>query len=92
MNFSNLRDSSRTHLYINSNKTIVSNLKMSNNKIWATFEGKKIVNGTKRKYWIQTATEEFYDDIVKHMSSGFLLDEPICRYTGKFLKVIYELI
>lgn len=50
-----------------------------NVKIWSKFLGKR----TKRNYWIQTATEEYYEDIIKYMTSEFILDEPVSRYCGK---------
>lgn len=59
-------------------------------QIWSNFDGKRIYeNGKKKSYWIQTATDEYYDEIVNNMSNGFLLDEPLCRYGGKiFAKFI----
>lgn len=49
--------------------------------IWAEFEGKAVINGAKRKYWITDVTEGLYDSVIEHMTSGFLADEPLCRYS-----------
>lgn len=59
--------------------------------IWTKFEGKREINGEKRKYWIETATDEYFDEIVRNMGSGFLLDEPLCRYTGEYLQFNFGL-
>lgn len=52
-------------------------------KVWVEFEGKTEVNGKKRKYWIQDIPEDMYEDIVHHMTTGFLLDEPLSKYISK---------
>ncbi|KRT79880.1 hypothetical protein AMK59_7626, partial [Oryctes borbonicus] len=53
--------------------------------IWATFQGRKEINGAKRTYWIQDVTDECKGDIVKYMVKQFVTDEPLSKY-GK----VYE--
>lgn len=53
-------------------------------KFFANFEGKRVINGTKRNFWIQTATEEYYDGIIDGMINGFILDEPLFKNVGKY--------
>lgn len=52
-------------------------------QVWGEFEGKALVNGAKRKYWIQDVPEEMFEDIIHHMITGFLLDEPLCKHISK---------
>lgn len=51
--------------------------------IWATFEGRQIINGSKRQYWIQDISEEYRDRIVEYMIDEFTMDEPLCKYSSK---------
>ncbi|KAI4465208.1 n-acetyltransferase-related [Holotrichia oblita] len=50
--------------------------------IWATFEGRQIINGNKRQYWIQDITDEYRDRIVEYMIEEFTMDEPLCKYSS----------
>lgn len=53
------------------------------------FFGKKEFGANnKRKYWIQLATEEYFDDIIKELSTGFVAEEPLCKYAGKVNELI----
>lgn len=52
--------------------------------VWSRFEGKAVVNGAKRQYWITDITEDMFEQIIEHMTSGFLQDEPLCRYTSTY--------
>ncbi|GJQ70247.1 hypothetical protein Trydic_g22695 [Trypoxylus dichotomus] len=49
--------------------------------IWATFQGRKEINGAKRTYWIQDVTDEYKDDVVKYMVKQFATDEPLSKYS-----------
>lgn len=49
-------------------------------KTYAEFEGKSKNGAAPRKYWIQDVPEEFFDEIVDHLNSGFAMDEPISKY------------
>lgn len=53
--------------------------------IWATFEGKKEINGVKRKYWIQDITDEYKDEVVKYMVKQFVTDEPLSKYSSEYI-------
>lgn len=53
--------------------------------IWSNFEGKKIINGTKRVYWIQDITDEYKEDVIKCMVKNFLADEPLSKYSSKYV-------
>ncbi|KAJ8929229.1 hypothetical protein NQ314_018108 [Rhamnusium bicolor] len=49
--------------------------------IWRTFEGKKEINGIKRKYWVQDVTEEYADAFLGYMTIGLLGEEALCKYS-----------
>lgn len=59
--------------------------KTNKKMILAEFEGKKEIDGVKKKYWIQKLTEELVEDAMIHMLEGFVKEEPLCRYTSKSL-------
>ncbi|XP_018563423.1 uncharacterized protein LOC108905134 [Anoplophora glabripennis] len=50
--------------------------------IWGRFEGKRDAGGKKNQYWIQDLTRDYYDEILHHMSTGFVTKSPICIYTN----------
>ncbi|XP_017783109.1 PREDICTED: uncharacterized protein LOC108567263 [Nicrophorus vespilloides] len=50
-------------------------------KIYREFEGKLLKDGKRRKYWIQDLTEEYFEEVVKGYTEGFMLDEPLCKYS-----------
>lgn len=60
-------------------------------KILAEFEGRKVIDGKKRKYWIQILTEEYIEEATNYMCGGFLKDEPLCRYTSKLSGFYFKL-
>lgn len=47
---------------------------------WRTFDGKKEINGEKRKYWIQDITEDMYEEILDYMGGQVMEDEPLAKY------------
>ena len=50
--------------------------------VWRRFEGKREIDGVKPRFRIQDVTEDLEDEIVEHMSTVFLRDEPMCSSVG----------
>ena len=50
--------------------------------VWRRFEGKRAIDGVKPRFIIQDVTEDLEDEIVEHMSTVFLRDEPMCNAVG----------
>ncbi|XP_017783196.1 PREDICTED: uncharacterized protein LOC108567318 [Nicrophorus vespilloides] len=50
-------------------------------KIYKEFEGKLLKDGKRRKYWIQDLTEEYFEEVVKGYTEGFMYDEPLNKYS-----------
>ncbi|PSN36462.1 hypothetical protein C0J52_18344 [Blattella germanica] len=50
--------------------------------VWRWHEGKKEIEGKTPRFRIQDASEEYHDEIIEHMSTVFLIDEPICSSVG----------
>lgn len=50
--------------------------------ILAEFEGRKVIDGKKRLYWIQILTEDYIEEATGYMCGDFLRDEPLCRYAS----------
>lgn len=66
----------------------MSGIRNGHSTVFSEFEGK---NYMKRKYWIQLATRDMYDDIVRYMTRDFFMDEPIGVYLSKY-KYIFIII
>ncbi|KAJ8940600.1 hypothetical protein NQ318_004796 [Aromia moschata] len=51
-------------------------------KVWVTFEGKGVTSsGTKQKFWIQDVTDDYKEEIIHYIITGYLKDTPIYRYS-----------
>ncbi|CAH0558193.1 unnamed protein product [Brassicogethes aeneus] len=48
--------------------------------IWRKFEGKNMVDGKKRQYWVQDLTDDLLEPAIDYMCTGFMEDEAICKY------------
>jgi len=55
-------------------------------KVWQVIE-KMAKDGKPMKFTIQEIPEDRYEDVIEHMCTYFLADEPICNYLGKFHRV-----
>jgi hypothetical protein len=55
-------------------------------KVWQLIE-KVDKNGKLMKFTIQEIPEERYEDVIQHMCTYFLANEPICQYLSKFHRV-----
>lgn len=53
-------------------------------KILVKFEGKREIDGKKRTYWIQTFTNEYEEEVIHYMITGFLNDEPITKRISNY--------
>ncbi|XP_065157268.1 uncharacterized protein [Atheta coriaria] len=49
-------------------------------KVYLKFEGRLLINGKKRQYWIQDATEDMFDELEDLSVNKFIGDEPTTRY------------
>ncbi|KAJ9592630.1 hypothetical protein L9F63_015703, partial [Diploptera punctata] len=50
--------------------------------VWKRYEGKREIEGVKPVFLIQDVTEDLEDEIVEHMTTVFLQDEPMCKAVG----------
>ncbi|XP_019879663.1 uncharacterized protein LOC109607629 [Aethina tumida] len=48
--------------------------------VWRRFEGKKLINGAPRKYWVQDISDDQMDDVIEIMCNKFTKDEALCKY------------
>lgn len=54
-------------------------------KTYLTFEGRKVVDGKKRQYWVQDATEDMFQEIEDLIVTKFVGDEPTTKYMSQYL-------
>lgn len=54
--------------------------------ILSKFNGK-----SKKQYWIEIAKEEYYEEIIHFIATGFAIEAPLLKYTGKYFKFAFEL-
>lgn len=53
-------------------------------KVYLKFEGRLLINGKKRQYWIQDATEDMFDELEDLSVNKFIGDEPTTRYMSTY--------
>lgn len=52
-------------------------------KIYFEFEGRKVFNGQKRKYWIQDATEDMLQEDEDLVVNYFFASSPTMKYLSR---------
>lgn len=51
--------------------------------VWRRFEGRKPIDGTIPKFWVQDIPEEKFEEVVEVMCLNYIYEEPLCRYGSK---------
>ena len=51
---------------------------------WATFNGRKVLDGKRRRFWIQDVDEGLAEDVIKYMTTQFVAEEPLSKYASRY--------